>query len=80
MALATGIPPGTSPAFPRQIGAQPRPMIRPQGEPRDALAELLGDVKGWARHQRMADLVQAMDEAQQMLAAGRQRSGEVRHG
>ena len=80
MALATYITPGTAPAIPRQIGAQPRPMIRPQGDPLDALAELLGYVKGWARHQRMADLVQAMDDAHALLRAGRIQSAGVHHG
>ena len=58
-----------APAIPRQLGAQRRPARQ--------LADLLGDVKAWARHQRMDDLVQAMTEAQAL--AGRI-GAEVRHG
>ncbi len=60
---------GIAPAIPRQLGAQRRPARQ--------LADLLGDVKAWARHQRMDDLVQAMTEAQAL--AGRI-GAEVRHG
>lgn len=66
MATANRSGPGIAPAAPtRRPGAQSRH--------RDTLAALLGDVRVWARHQRMPDLGQAMDDAL-LLAA------EVRHG
>ncbi|OIQ84291.1 hypothetical protein GALL_338880 [mine drainage metagenome] len=80
MALATCITPGTAPAIPRQIGAHPPTRSRSHSEPLDALAELLGYVKGWARHHRMADVVQAMDDAHALLRAGRIQSAGVHHG
>jgi hypothetical protein len=47
----------------------------------DQLKNLLSNVKAWARHQRMVDLVQAMDDAQTMLsAAGRTHAVGVHHG
>ena len=66
------------------VGVRPmetarRDGARTQPTPLDALAQLLGDVRVWARHQRQDDLVHTMDEARQMLAAGRQLSAEVRH-
>ncbi len=46
-------------------------------EPLYKLADLLGDVKAWARHQRMDDLVQAMTEAQALAGCI---GAEVHHG
>ena len=59
------------------VGVTPMESTRRNGAPLSALADLLGDVKAWARHQRMDDLVQAMTEAQAL--AGRI-GAEVRHG
>lgn len=60
----------TSPASRRPI-----PGIR-QRTPSRQLADLLSDVKAWARHQHLTDLVQAMTEAQAL--AGHSGAG-VRH-
>ncbi len=59
------------------VGVTPMESTRRNGAPLNALADLLGDVKAWARHQRMDDLVQAMTEAQAL--AGRI-GAEVHHG
>lgn len=58
------------------VGAAPA-EVRRNVAPMNALADLLGDVKTWAQHRRMPDLVQAMTEAQAL--AGRI-GAEVRHG
>ena len=44
-------------------------MFRRMRSPSRQLADLLGDVKAWARHQRLPELAQAMTEAQAL--AGR---------
>ncbi|OIQ84987.1 hypothetical protein GALL_331800 [mine drainage metagenome] len=67
------------------VGVRPMETVRrdgarPQLNPLDALAQLLADVRVWARHQRQDDLMRTMGEAQRMLAAGRQLFAEGHHG
>ncbi len=73
MATANGSAVGITP-----MESTRRDGARPQSNPIDALAQLLGDVRAWARHQRMVDLAQAMDDAAGLLRDIRM--VEARHG